>query len=103
MLKEQRNNKTRRVKCRRIKERRVCPLPFNSEEWVRSLEIKKEYILWPAYDRRRTDRRLGDRRTMERRLAEHDFQSNSVLIKAEIDYIFNLFSKRRKKKITVEH
>lgn len=103
MIKEQRTLKIRRIKSRRLQERRLIDLPFNSEEWVKSLEINKEYVLWPAIDRRLTDRRCDDRRLMGRRLAKHNFQNNTVLIKAEIDYLFNLFSKSRKRKATVEH
>jgi len=73
MIKEQRSlnlrrENIRRVNSRRVQERREFPFPFNSEEWVNALESKKEYVLWPIFDRRLMDRRNGDRRTLKRRL-----------------------------------
>ena len=75
---------------------------FNSEEWVKALERKKEYVLRPVIDRRVTDRRNGEQRLVVRRLAKRHIRNNTVLIKEEIDYSFKLLSKRSKVKATID-
>ena len=72
MIKERRLLKTRRVQSRRVKQRREIPFPFNSDEWVNALESRKEYVLWPAFDRRKGEHRNGERRKGERRLLFKD-------------------------------
>ena len=102
MIKENKTLNMRKIKSRRFEERRKIPFAFNSEEWVKALEIKKEYVLWPVTDRRVTKRRNGERRAMKRRIVKKYIRNNAVLKKEEIDYIFKLLSKSSKAKATVD-
>jgi hypothetical protein len=102
MIKENKTLNMRKVKSRRIQERRKIHFAFNSEEWVKALERKKEYVLWPVIDRRLEDRRNGERRAMKRRFVKKNIRGNTILKKEEIDYIFKLLSKSSKVKATVD-
>ncbi len=102
MIKENKTLNMRKIKSRRFEKRRKIPFAFNSEEWVKALERKKEYVLWPVIDRRVTDKRNGERRAVVRRLAKKHIRNNTVLIKEEIDYIFKLLAKSSKVKATVD-
>jgi hypothetical protein len=73
MIKENKTLNMRKIKLRRIQERRKIHFPFNSEGWVEALERKKEYVLWPVIDRRLTDRRNGERRAINRRLVKKTY------------------------------
>jgi len=73
MIKERRLLKTRRIRTRRLYQRRQIPYEFNSDEWIYALENRKEYVLWPAFERRKQEyRKNGDRRKVERRLLHKD-------------------------------
>jgi hypothetical protein len=102
MIRENKTLNMRKIKLRRIQERRKIHFPFNSEGWVKALERKKKYVLWPVIDRRLTDRRNGERRAINRRLVKKHIRDNAVLKKEEIDYIFKLLSKSSKVNATVD-
>ena len=102
MIKENKTLNMRKVKSRRSQERRKIYFPFNSEGWVKALESKKEYVLWPAIDRRVADRRNGERRAIKHRFVKKNIRNNTVLKKEEINYIFKLLSKSSKVKATVD-
>ena len=102
MNKENKTLNMRKIKSRQFEERRKIPFSFNSEEWVKALERKKEYVLWPIIDRRVTDSRNSERRPVVRRHAKKHIRNNTVLIKEEIDYIFKLLSKSSKVKATID-
>ena len=50
---------------RRVKERRVVPYAFGSDEWVENIKIN--YYVWPKFERRQSNRRSEDRRAFDRR------------------------------------
>ncbi len=57
------SNQSKRQHERRTKERRAEDYPFGSQEWLD--RIKQENLLWPKYDRRRSDRRKAERRQVD--------------------------------------
>lgn len=60
---------------RRRNDRRIAPYSFGSSEWIEN--VKKNYVVWPKWNRRGTSRRSNERRSSDRRYQQLSDQSRS--------------------------
>jgi len=75
---------------RRIDDRRQDNNEFNSPQWIK--HMRRAYVSWPKFDRRKTSRRSNERRQSNvGSLGSLNFPYNH-----EVDYFSDLFTKEEK-------
>lgn len=91
-----RKDPRRTVESRRVADRRNVPYEFGSPEWIDN--IKKNYLAWPAQDRRIETRRSDERRNPDRRQQQLSEQRRSekkysriILTREELQLIEDLY------------